>query len=374
MPSLRLTSLLTVVVLVASLSAAGKKKKKKVDEELPNQTLELPKEPPNAVVADSQRLVFHVSALTAKGLLSQQVREALKDLGRQYGGAQPVKLRAFVAGTGDLRRVPAIVSETFTEKRLPLPAVSTIQVGALPVEGAQVVLESISVGKKAVNPKGLAFISGQAASDDKPLQPIAPLAEKSLAELRTALHAASLDDGDVLRVTCFLTSLDRLDSIRSKFREAFPKASINYVQTQRAAMRSVSECEAVARVKTDVEGPARFVNPDGLPKSPNYSQIALVAAPRLAFSGTQLAFGSEDKDVRLAFQRLSKSLDEVKVSMPAVVMSSIYPLTNGIAEKVRNIRFEFYDKSRPPASTMLLFEGLQSQDASFGVDVIAAVP
>ncbi len=374
MPSLRLLSLFTILVLAATLPAAGKKKKKKAGEELPNQTLELPKEPPNAVVADTQRLVFHVSALTAKGLLSQQVRDALKDLNRQLGGAQPVKLRAFVAGTGDLRRVPAIVSETFTEKRQPLPAVSTIQVGALPLEGAQVVLESISVAKKPVNPKGLAFISGQPASDDKPLQPIAPLAGKSLAELRTALRAASLGDDDVLRVTCFLTSFDGLDSIRPKFREAFPKAAINYVQTQRAATRTVSECEAVARAKADVVESARFVNPEGLPKSPNYSQIALVAAARLAFTGTQLAFGSEDKDVRLAFQRLSKSLEEVKVSIPAVVMSSIYPMTNGIAEKVRNIRFEFYDKSRPPASTMLLFEGLQSQDASFGVDVIATVP
>jgi hypothetical protein len=39
-----------------------------------------------------------------------------------------------------------------------------------------------------------------------------------------------------------------------------------------------------------------------------------------------------------------------------------------IASKVR---FEFYDRSQPPASTMLLFEGLPSLDASFGVEVIA---
>ena len=42
-----------------------------------------------------------------------------------------------------------------------------------------------------------------------------------------------------------------------------------------------------------------------------------------------------------------------------------------MAAKVRAIRFEFYDKSKPPASTLLLFEGLPSLDASFGVDVVA---
>jgi hypothetical protein len=55
-------------------------------------------------------------------------------------------------------------------------------------------------------------------------------------------------------------------------------------------------------------------------------------------------------------------------------MSHIYPLSSGLSERIRAIRFEFYDKSRPPASTMLPFEGLPSLDASFAVDVIATLP
>ena len=75
-----------------------------------------------------------------------------------------MKLRAFVAGSGDMRRVQAIVSETFTERRLSLPALSVVQVGGLPLEGAQVVIEATSVGKKDVNPNGLVFIAGQQAA------------------------------------------------------------------------------------------------------------------------------------------------------------------------------------------------------------------
>ena len=93
-------------------------KKKKPEET--TQTLELPKDPPPSVLAETARLVFHVSPLSAKGLLSQQVRDALKALLKSSGGATIVNLRVFVAGSGDLRRPPQIVSEIFTEKKLPL--------------------------------------------------------------------------------------------------------------------------------------------------------------------------------------------------------------------------------------------------------------
>ena len=55
------------------------------------------KDPPGAVFAETDRLVFHVSPLSNKGLLSQQVRDALKALLRDTHGATIVKLRAFVA-------------------------------------------------------------------------------------------------------------------------------------------------------------------------------------------------------------------------------------------------------------------------------------
>ena len=44
-----------------------------------------------------------------------------------------------------------------------------------------------------------------------------------------------------------------------------------------------------------------------------------------------------------------------------------------MTDQIRTVRGEFYDKSRPPASTMLGFEGLPSLDASLAVDVIAVL-
>lgn len=131
MRAVAVTAALTLMAGLASFASLAQRKKRAEPEV--TQTLELPKELPAVVVAESQRLVFHVSPLSARGLLSQQVRDALRALLGQAHGAQIVKLRGFVAGSGDIRRVPAIVSEVFVERRLNLPALSVVRVGALPL-------------------------------------------------------------------------------------------------------------------------------------------------------------------------------------------------------------------------------------------------
>jgi enamine deaminase RidA (YjgF/YER057c/UK114 family) len=325
-----------LILAVALASHAPAQRKKKSDEEPVTQTLPLLKDPPAAVEAETARLVFHVSPLSNKGLLSQQVRDALKALLRDTHGATIVKLRAFVAGSGDLRRVSAIVSETFTEHKLPLPAVSTIGVGALPMEAAQVVIESIAVEKKTVNPNGLAFYSAQNVKQLRPIQ-------------------------GALQATCFMSSLDDLANVRSTVSAAFPAAEIDFVQAQRLGFEALDVCESVARL--DAPPAQQVVIGNG---------EALVKSSKIVLTGIQMAFRDSDADLRLAFERLRKELHALGVSYKDVFWTSTYPLTRPIEEKVRSVQQEFYDRSRPPAGTMLLFEGLPSLDATMAVDVIAA--
>jgi enamine deaminase RidA (YjgF/YER057c/UK114 family) len=152
-----------------------------------------------------------------------------------------------------------------------------------------------------------------------------------------------------------------------------PQAALNYVQVQRAPYGSVVECEAVARLRAPVNQPLQLLNPEGLSNSPDYSQIALVGAPRVALTGAQLAFRYQDDDARLAFQRLGKDLEPVGASLQDVAMSNFYPLSDSIGGLIRKVRFEFYDKTKPPASTMLPFQGLPALDASFAMDVVAVL-
>ncbi|MGI8989150.1 MAG: hypothetical protein ACR2I2_06150 [Bryobacteraceae bacterium] len=360
-------SLCVLAAIAAALWIVPSLQAKKKKEEI-TQVLELPKDPPSGVVAETGRLVFQVSPLSAKGLLSAQTRDALKALLRAGNGAAIVKIRAFVAGSGDLRRVPAIVSEVFTEKHLALPTVSVVQAGGLPLEGAQVVLESTAAAKREMNPNGLLFVSGQAASSDEPLGPTAPLAEKSLSNLGTAVAGT-----EVLRVTCFATSLDDAAKIHAMISARFPQAAVDIVKSQRAPARTLIECEAVARLNSPSRGAVEYRSPDGLASSPYFSQAAAVSAPRLALTGTQVAFGFQESDAKLAFERLRKALDQLGSSPKQVVMASVYPLSPSIAEQIRKIRFDFFDPKNPPASTLLVFEGLPAMDASFAIDVAAVV-
>jgi enamine deaminase RidA (YjgF/YER057c/UK114 family) len=304
--------------LIGFVLLAGLAESKKKNPDDITQTLALPQDPPAVAIGETRRLVFHVSPLSGKGLLTQQTRDALRGLLKENGGAPVVHIRAFVAGSGDVRRVPQIVSEVFTEKKLPLPSVSVILAGGLPLDNAQVVLESVSEARREVNPGGLTFTTGEPQTDGDPGAAMRPLLERAL---------AGLDVRDPLLVTCFVSSLTDPAAISARFRAA----AVDLVQTQRAPYKASAQCEAVARGSQ-------------------------VTAPRLAFTGT-----------RTGFQRLDRDLSEAGSNASSIVMTNVYPLSQPIANTIRGLR--------PSAAPMTVvpFEGVASMDATFAVDAVAAV-
>jgi hypothetical protein len=314
-------------MLAASLAA----KKKNPDE---TQTLALPKEPPQVAIGEASKLLFHVSPLSGKGLLSQQTRDALKALIKANGGVPVIHIRAFIAGGGDIRRVPQIVSEIFTDKKLPLPSVSVVLTGGLPVENAQVLLESISAGKKEVNPDGVQFVSSEAATASDPAAPVSALLAKSVSEL-----AGKIPGGAALQVSCFVSNLANSGELTGLITTRFPGAAVSLVQSQRAPWQAYANCEAVVR---SAQGPAQ----------------------RLAFTGTRVAFGSQEKDAVLAFQRLDKDLTDALAPPAGIVFSNIYTLSRSAGDLAKKIR---------PRSAMFPVEGLASIDAGFAADAVAVV-
>jgi len=234
-----------------------------------------------------------------------------------------------------------------------------------------VVLEAIAAGKKEVNPQGLVFIATQPVSADDPTASTVPLAEKSLAALTQAVKAAGAEASDVVRVSCFLSSLGELAAVRKLVEQSYPKVAATFVQPQRASARALAACEGVARLRSNLGTGLHVLNPEGLRSVPGASQIAQVASSKVVLSGTQVSFGYEEKDARLAFQRLGKSLEQAGVSLHDVAFAHFYPLAPGIATQIEKIRGDFFDPARPPASSLLLFEGLPSMNAGFAVDVVA---
>jgi enamine deaminase RidA (YjgF/YER057c/UK114 family) len=343
--------------------------KKNQDE---TQTLELPKDLPLVVEGATRRLAFHVVPLSAKGLLSQQVRDGLKVLSQQTGKDTVLHIRAFVAGSGDLRRVRDLVSETFTARKQPLPALSLVQAGGLPLAGAQVLLEAVSEGNREANPNGLAFLSAEAATSEDPLDAVAPLTAKSLGRLKQAVKAAGAEPGDVVRVTCYLSSLDDWAGSRSLVEAEYPGAAVDYVRPQRAPAEAMSACEAVARLRRRPGERLQAVDGQGAVREAGESAAVLLDAPGVVLTGTQTSFGYEEKDARLALERLRGALQQAGATPGGVAYARYYSLYPGISNQVRKLRMEFFDAARPPAGALLLWEGLSSMDAGFAVDAVAA--
>ena len=297
------------------------KKKKKAEE---TQVLALPPELPMAVTADTGRLAFQVTPLSSKGLLSQQTRDALKGLVHSSRGTI-VKLRAFVAGSGDLRRVGEIAGEMFQEKHMPLPVLTVVQVGALPLEGAQIEIEATVEERKTVNPDGLVFMAARPA----------PTVSESLSKLKAV-------SSDVLMVTCFVSSLEQQRDVTAAMSAAFPGAALDYVQMQRASVTPAASCEAVARAAK--------------PGSPG----------QIVITGTQLAFGNQDSDLTLAFERIDKALAARGARPSDVVLTHLYVTSAALSGRVEALE---------PTSglrSVIPVEGLPSLDSAFGLEVLAA--
>jgi len=366
LPFVLAVSILSTALLpqAAAQFRHGKKESK-------TQVLDLLPSPPAAVTAEASRLEFDVAPITSHGLLSQQVRQALKALFKIHRRGRIVHLRAFVAGSGDTRRVRDVVAEVFTARKQHLPALSLVQVGPLPVIGAQVVLESVTELKKVVNPNGLAFLSGQAVASGEPVLDVAPLVKNSLAKIRYAASGLGLAPSDVLRVTCYCSSLHDGPTVRREMAENFPDAALNHLQLRRVYTRASVTCEAVARLKQPPADELDFFNPEPLPHTKDSSQVAVVGPNRIVFSGTQLGFEHQERDVRLALERMGKSIDGSGSSYRRVAMTRFYTLSNTISKSIRELRWDYLNRSKPPANTLIELEGLPSLDASFAMDVIA---
>lgn len=329
---------------IPTVAPTDKNDKKKNKNDDLTQALALPPELPAAVVAETDRLAFHVTPLSAKGLLSQQTREALKNLLRSNHGTI-VKLRAFVAGSGDLRRIAEITGEMFQEKHLELPALTAIQVGALPLEGAQVEMEATEVDRKVVNPAGVAFLAAQPGSS----------VSESLGKLKSALASAGLEASDALLVTCFISSFDEQRDTGRTMSANFPGAALNFVQMERAPVTPSALCEATARLNKAVTS----VQP----------RIAQVAAPEVVITGTQLEFGNQENDFKLAFDRLDKTLAAKGARLDSVAISHLYVTSSALTARV--LALESAQPGATHLAAVIPVEALPSLDASFGLDVIA---
>lgn len=325
----------------------AQRNKKKYEEPKP-QILPLPPNMPMALATETASLDFHISPLLKTGGLSAQIRRSLNDLIRDTHGETIVKLRAFVAGAGDARRVEAETGAIFSEHKLPLPVLTILQVGALDDAAAQVVIEAVVSTPRAANPNGLAFIAGQHGATLR----------DAFENMKRATSAATVAPDHLLRMTCFTSRIQDYEATRASVLNIFPKVAFNLVQAVRDPRGDSSMCEAVGQLsQPPAQGEVVWLSD---------ARATLVNSRQLVFTGMQLTFGSFLDDAHQAFLRLHRAASALQpIEVPVQVNAFSLNVYAGSA-LIKTTSF--------PQSTFTVqtVEGLPAVDASAGIEAILA--
>jgi hypothetical protein len=146
-----------------------------------------------------------------------------------------------------------------------------------------------------------------------------------------------------LSVTCFVSTLDDPAGFSRMVAVRFPGAATNIVQPRRLAWQAAASCEGVSRGGG-------------------------ITSQRLALSGTQVAFGTQEKDASLAVQHLDHALAEMNAPRTSATFLRVYLLAPG----TRVVALKEMDSGAPVES--LPVEGLGAVSAGFAIDAINPVP
>lgn len=310
---------------------------------------------PQAVVQTSD-IRFVVANPKPKGTLMEQVEFARWTVERPK--VRVARYRAFVRSDADLGQISSV---------LHAPVLSIIKVAALPHPAQKISVEAVINGGN--NPQGLVFISGQGATAEKTMPKVLPLATTAFDNIDKALKSVQLEGADVLTVTCFLSSVQDAAAIGELAATRYPQAAINNMQIAMGYGRAVAECEAIARAKQ----PVGFIYPEGLTKSPNFTQVTGISSKKMIWSGLSVSNGCNDGAIRQMFQKLDATLSKNGASIKNVAFSYLYPNSVDGTDLTRSVRFEFYNKAQAPASTLMPFSGFYEKNACTGVEVAAPV-
>lgn len=337
-----------VFLNLTALAGLSAQRKKSGNTEPKPQILPLPPELPMALTADTASLDFHISPLLKTGGLSAQIRQSLNDLIRDTHGETIIKLRAFVSGAGDARRVRAEVASLFTDRKLPLPVLTVLQVGGLGQETAAVEIEAVVATKRTLNPSGLAFLTGQAGAS----------LPEAIERLKGSVKAAEMMPDHLLTTTCFTSRIEDYPAARSSVQTFFPNTAITIVQAVRDPASDASMCEAIGQLtQPPAQGPLVWLK---------NSRTTLVNTPKLVFTGLQLSFGSYLDDAHEAFVRLRRAISAVDAEAAPVEINafSIDPYSGAALRKTTSVPMNTF--------TVQTVEGLPSIDAYAGIEAVLA--
>ncbi|MBL8178061.1 MAG: RidA family protein [Bryobacterales bacterium] len=305
------------------------------------------------VVVDSEEIRFQLAIPDPKGSLMEQMHQARGRIEAKH----IFRYRAFVRPDADVGQFSGYLKSD---------VLSIVRVAGFPDKNQKIALEAVTKGGKNAA-AGFVFVSGQGVSRNEQVPRVLPMVQATFNNVDTALKGSGHDPSDVLLLTCYLSSMDDIKDVQKLASARYPKALRNHLQIPLPYGKALVECEAIARAKK----PFAFLNPEGLTKSPNFTQVAGISSPRIYFSSLHASNGCSEQGVREMFQSLDDAMKKSGASIKDAVFSYLYPSSDDGTNLTRKVRFEFYNKEQPPASTLVPFSGYEARNACAAVEVVA---
>ena len=126
----------------------------------------------------------------------------------------------------------------------------------------------------------------------------------------------------------------------------------------------------------------RFLDPDALPPPFGYSHVVDVPAGRLVFISGQVPLDAEgslvgegdfEGQTRQVFENLSAALAAADAGWGDVVKLNFFLRDVGQIAQLREIRDEYVDPKRRPASTLVEVSRLFREEVLIEIDAVAAL-
>jgi reactive intermediate/imine deaminase len=127
----------------------------------------------------------------------------------------------------------------------------------------------------------------------------------------------------------------------------------------------------------------QFFNPPTLPPSPGYTQVVTARAGRTVHISGQVALDTSGAIVgpgdfrvqaRQVFENLKAALAAGGASFADVVKITIFILDMANLPALREIRDEYVNRERPPASTAVQVSRLAREEFLLEIEAVAALP
>ena len=128
---------------------------------------------------------------------------------------------------------------------------------------------------------------------------------------------------------------------------------------------------------------ARFVSPTTMPSPYGYSQVVEVQGGRAVYVSGQVPLDTNNQVVgvgdfaaqaRQAFENVRLALAAVGLTFDHVVKVQMFLTDISHLPQIRDVRDEFVNTERPPASTTVQVAALFHPDVLFEIDVVAYTP